>query len=133
MHELSLAGGILRIVEQAAERERFARVTRLTLAVGKLAGVEVEALRFALRAIAPGTALAEAQVEIVEPEGQARCFDCGGLTAIKGRGDPCGHCGGWRLEPVAGTEFRVVDLLVEDARPSEAGTMPVSADASQER
>lgn len=115
MHELSLAGGILRIVEQAAERERFARVTRLTLAVGKLAGVEIEALRFALVAIAPGTPLAEAQVEIVEPQGQARCFDCGDLTVIKERGDPCEHCGGWRLEPVAGTEFRVVDLLVEDA------------------
>ena len=115
MHELSLAGGILRIVEHAAERERFARVTRLTLEVGKLAGVEVEALRFALGAIAPGTPLADAVVEIVAPEVQARCFDCGGLTAIKERGDPCRHCGGWRLDPVAGTGFRVVDLLVEDA------------------
>lgn len=115
MHELSLAGGILRIVEQAAERERFARVTRLTLEVGKLAGVEVEALRFALGAIAPGTPLDDAAVEIVEPEGQARCFDCGGLTAIKERGDPCRHCGGWRLDPVGGAGFRVLDLLVEDA------------------
>jgi hydrogenase nickel incorporation protein HypA/HybF len=115
MHELSLAGGILRIVEQAAARDRFARVTRLKLEVGKLAGVEVEALRFALGAIAPDTLLADAAVEIVEPEGRARCFDCGGLTAIKERGEPCGHCGGWRLDPVAGTELRVVDLLVEDA------------------
>lgn len=116
MHELSLAGGILRIVEQAAGRERFARVTRLRLEVGKLAGVEVEALRFALGAIAPQTPLAGAEIEIDEPEGQARCFDCGKLTAIKERGDPCGHCGGWRLEPVGGTQFRVVDLLVEDGK-----------------
>jgi hydrogenase nickel incorporation protein HypA/HybF len=115
MHELSLAGGILRIVEQAAARERFSRVTRLKLEVGKLAGVEVEALRFALGAIAPETPLAGAEVEIVEPEGRARCFDCGALTVIKERGEPCGQCGGWRLDPVAGTEFRVVDLLVEDA------------------
>jgi hydrogenase nickel incorporation protein HypA/HybF len=114
MHELSLAGGILRIVEQAAVRERFERVTRLTLEVGKLSGVEVEALRFSLGAIAPGTPLAGAQIEIDETEGQARCFDCDNLTVIKERGDPCGHCGGWRLEPVAGTQFRVIDLLVED-------------------
>lgn len=112
MHELSLAGGILRIVEQAAERERFARVTRLTLEVGKLAGVEVEALRFALRAIAPQTLLAGAAVEIREPDAQARCRDCGELTPIKRRGDPCGHCGGWWLEPISGTELRVLELLV---------------------
>ena len=31
MHEMSLAGGILRVVEQAAEREGFARVQQLTL------------------------------------------------------------------------------------------------------
>jgi hydrogenase nickel incorporation protein HypA/HybF len=114
MHELSLAGGVLRIVEQTAERDRFARVTRITLEVGKLAGVEVEALRFALRAIATGTLLQDAAIEIVEPDAQARCFDCGQLTPIKERGDPCGQCGGWRLEPVAGTELRLLELLVAD-------------------
>lgn len=114
MHELSLAGGILRIIEQAAERERFTRLRRLTLEVGKLAGVEVEALRFALAAMAPGTLLANAEIEIREPGGRARCFDCGHLTEIKERGEPCGYCGGWRLDPVAGTGFRVVDLMVDD-------------------
>jgi len=57
MHEMSLAGGILKVVDDAAEREPFARVQRLTLSAGALAGVEVRALRFALEAIAPGTRL----------------------------------------------------------------------------
>ena len=40
MHEASLAGGILQLVERTAERERFARVTHLRLEAGQLAGVE---------------------------------------------------------------------------------------------
>ena len=48
MHEASLAGGILQLVEDAARREKFRRVTLLRLEAGQLAGVETRALRFAL-------------------------------------------------------------------------------------
>ena len=73
---MSLAGGILRIVEDAAARERFGRVRCLALEAGVLAGVEVRALRFALEAIAPGTVLEGATIEIDEPPGSAWCMAC---------------------------------------------------------
>ena len=114
MHEMSLAGGVLELVERSAADEGFRRVSCLRLAVGKLSGVELESLRFALETIAPGTCLAGARVEIDEPAGEALCLGCGKLTAIKERGDACGHCGSYRLQPTGGTELRVVDLLVED-------------------
>ena len=114
MHEMSLAGGVLRLVEEAAAREGFERVNRLKLEVGKLSGVEVEALRFALSAIAPGTCLEGAAIEIDEPPGEAWCMPCGRLTPIKERGDACVHCGGYQLQATGGTELRVVDLLVDE-------------------
>ena len=114
MHELSLAGSILRIVEESARSERFVRVKRLSLEVGRLAGVEVEALRFALGAIGAGTCLEGAEIRIDEPPGRAFCLDCERLTAIAGRGEPCAECGGWRLRPVEGTGLRVVEMTVED-------------------
>lgn len=114
MHEMSLAGGILRVVERAAEREGFARVQQLTLEAGALAGVEVRALRFALEALAPGSALEGAEIVIQEPPGQAWCLRCGTTVAIQTRADPCPHCGGFQLQPTGGTELRVVDLLVQD-------------------
>ena len=40
MHEVSLAGGILQVVEQTCARDPFARVTHLRLQAGALAGVE---------------------------------------------------------------------------------------------
>jgi hydrogenase nickel incorporation protein HypA/HybF len=69
MHELSLADGILRLVEDAATREQFRRVAHLHLEAGTRAGVEVSALRFALEAIAPGTCLEGARISIDEPQG----------------------------------------------------------------
>lgn len=114
MHEASLAGGILLLVERTAERERFSRVSQLRLAAGLLAGVEVSALRFALQAIAPGTLLEGARIDIDEPPGEARCMDCGFIVRIAQRGDACTHCGGYRLQLTGGTELKVIDMLVED-------------------
>ena len=114
MHELSLAGGIVRLVEDAAERERFRRVSLLRLEAGALSGVEVRALRFALEASVPGTCLEGAEILIDEPPGTAWCLGCGRSVAIGSRADACPSCGGIRLQPTGGTELRVVDLIVHD-------------------
>lgn len=114
MHEASLAGGILQLVEDAARREGFRRVTQLRLQAGQLAGVEPRALRFALEALSPGTCLQDAHFEIEEPPGEAWCLPCGQTVAIAQRGDACPHCGHYQLQPTGGTELKVLDMLVED-------------------
>lgn len=114
MHEMSLAGGILRVVEDAATREHFRRVSRLRLEAGALAGVEVRALRFALEAMQPGSVLAGAVIEIDERPGSAWCMSCCESVEISARGDACPGCGGWRLTPTGGTELKVRELIVHD-------------------
>ncbi len=118
MHELSLAGGVLRLVEQAAAREGFQRAQRLVLEAGALAGVEVRALRFALDAIAPGTCLEGCTIHIEEPPGQAWCMACSQSVPLAARGDACPQCGSFQLQPTGGTELRVRELLVEDTNES---------------
>lgn len=113
MHEVSLAGGILKIAEDAARRENFTRVTQLRLEAGALSGVEIPALRFALEAIAPQTCLEGAHIEIETPAATAWCMGCNASVPIDARGDACPQCGGYRLQPTSGTELRVVDMLVE--------------------
>jgi hydrogenase nickel incorporation protein HypA/HybF len=115
MHELSLASGILQIVQDAATRERFARVRRLTLTIGAFAGVEEEALRFALEALAPGTLLQNAEIVLEHCDGRAWCLNCEAPVTIGSRLDDCPRCGGHRLQITGGTELQVKDLLVEDA------------------
>lgn len=114
MHELSLADSILRLVEDAAVRDRFRRVAHLRLEAGALAGVEVSALRFALDALARGTCLEGAQITIDEPPGRAWCERCETGVIISSRADPCPLCGGYPVRPTGGSELRVVDLLVQD-------------------
>ena len=115
MHELSLAGGILRVVEDAAARERFTRVKRLVLEAGALAGVEVRALRFALESLAPGGVLDGAEIQIDEPAGSAWCMVCGDTMPIASRADACPRCGRWQLTPTGGTELKVRELIVQDS------------------
>ena len=57
MHEASLAGGVLQLVEDTARREGFSRLLELRLEAGQLSGVDLRALRFALDSLAPGTLL----------------------------------------------------------------------------
>lgn len=113
MHELSLAGSILDIVEAAARREAFRRVRGLRLAVPALSGVEVPALRFALQSIAPATLLEGAELTIDEPPASARCLDCGASIEVSAHELGCPQCGSacWQLGD--DNRMRVVDLLVE--------------------
>lgn len=114
MHELSLAGGIVKLVEDAAARDHFRRVSQLRLEAGALSGVEVRALRFALDAVIPGTCLEGAAIDIDEPPGSAWCLRCAETVEIGSRTDPCPRCGGHQIQPTGGTELRVLDLLVHD-------------------
>ena len=112
MHELSLAGGILRVLEQTRARDSFERLIHLRLEAGALCGVEISSLRFALEAIAPDTCLEGALIDIDEPPGSAWCLPCGQSVSILTRLDACPLCGGYQLQPTGGIELRVVDMQV---------------------
>ncbi|MBL8328487.1 MAG: hydrogenase maturation nickel metallochaperone HypA [Rubrivivax sp.] len=114
MHEMSLAGGILRVIEDSAAKEGFGRVQRLTLEAGALSGVETRALRFALEAVSQGTLLEGAEIQIDEPPGRAWCMRCCETVTIATRADPCPQCGSFQLQPTGGTELKVRDLIVQD-------------------
>jgi hydrogenase nickel incorporation protein HypA/HybF len=112
MHELSLAGGILQVLEQTRLRDPFERVTHLRLQAGALASVELSALRFALESIAPGTVLDGAHIDIDEQPGTAWCLPCGQSVPVFSRLDLCPLCDGAQLQVTGGTDLRVVDLRV---------------------
>ena len=114
MHEASLAGGVLQLVEETARGEGFSRLLALRLEAGALAGVDVRALRFALECLAPGTLLEGARIEIVEPPGRVWCLACSQAVTIGQRGDACPACGSYQLQVTGGMELRVLDMRVSD-------------------
>jgi hydrogenase nickel incorporation protein HypA/HybF len=111
MHELGICLNIVAIVSEAAGGRR---VRRVTLEVGKLAGVLSEALAFSFPVAAAGTALADAVLDIREIAGRARCTACGSEFAIATRVTPCA-CGCRRLVRIAGEELNVKSMEIEEA------------------
>lgn len=112
MHEMSLCEGILQVVEDAAAREGFDRVTAVRLEIGRFAGVEPKALHFGFDVVTKGTVAEDARLEIIDLPGEAFCFDCAETVELEARVAPCPGCGGARLTPTGGTEMRIKDLEV---------------------
>jgi hydrogenase nickel incorporation protein HypA/HybF len=113
MHEMSLAEGILQIVEDAASAQGFRRVTQVRLEIGALAGVEVEALRFCMDLVLKGSLAEGAELVLDRLPGAGYCLGCGERVEIGALYDPCPSCGGFQVQPTGGTEKRVKDLLVD--------------------
>lgn len=113
MHEMSLAEGILQIVEDAARNQGFSRVKEVRLEIGALSGVEVEALSFCLDVVLKGGVADGARVELERVPGRGYCMQCEDTVEIAALYDACPRCGGYQVQATAGTEMRVKDLLVE--------------------
>ncbi len=66
MHELGITRNVVAI---CAEQARGAKVRRVTLEIGKQAGVLAESIRFCFDICAKDTAVEGATLEILEPAG----------------------------------------------------------------
>jgi len=115
LHELSFAAQILRCVEQQAREHRAPRVSRLRLRVGRLSGVNRDNLAFCLEAVADGSVMQGAQIEVDEAGPELVCPSCGRLP-VDGMVKPvCPACGK-EAELVLNTEVTIeeVELDVEE-------------------
>ena len=113
MHEMSLAMGVLQIVEEAARAQHFRRVRSVLLEIGELSMVEAEAMRFCFDAVSRGTLAEGAVLNVVEVAGQGLCFNCNMTVPLAALYDPCPACGGHPVQATGGTEMRVKELEVE--------------------
>lgn len=111
MHELSIAEGILEIVERTARSNDVKRVKAVLVSIGELAGVDIPSLEFAWTSVRKGGPAENAALEIERPRGEAWCLTCEKTVPLKRYGDPCPDCGGYRLAATGGTEMKVVDIL----------------------
>ncbi len=119
MHEMSLAQGILQIVEDTLAREGGGRVSLIRLEIGRLAGVELDALRFGFEVVCRGGPAEGATLEVDEPEGQAWCMLCSKTVSLAAVGEPCPDCGSHQLQVTGGTglSVREIGIVADGATP----------------
>ena len=109
MHELALMGRVIAAVES---RVRPARVARVRIQIGKLAGVLPETVQFCFAICARGTALDGAALEIDEVRGRGHCRRCGADVGMETSADPCA-CGSLEIDVVGGKELRIETVEVQ--------------------
>lgn len=114
MHEMSIAEGIIEIVERTAGRSGVTRVKEVRIEVGELAGVHISSLEFAWVSVTRGGPAEGSRLVIERPRGEAWCLDCAKTVPLTKYGDPCPVCGGFHLAATGGTEMRVIDFVPED-------------------
>lgn len=113
MHEMSLAEGVVQIIEDAARDQGFTKVKTVFLEIGWLSSVEPDAMAFCFDAVSRGTIADGAKLEVIDVPGAGQCLSCGKTVEISAVFDPCPECGGYPVHPTAGTEMRVRELEVD--------------------
>ena len=76
MHEIGIMESAVATVLDQARLRDAQQVHRIVLRIGRLAGVEPDALRFAFEVVAAGTLVAGAELEIETVPARARCASC---------------------------------------------------------
>jgi len=113
MHEMSLAESVREIVEETARANGARRVAAVRLEIGRLAQVEIDAMRFAFEVVKRGSLADSARLEIVEVDATAWCMQCSAPVAITCRGEACPRCNGWQLQVSGGDRMRVMDIEIK--------------------
>jgi len=113
MHEGAIAESIVDILKDTAEENSLNKITRVVLKIGKMSGVMIDALLFALEALKNEESLIEdAEFEVVENNIKAHCFVCdkdfyfeesSGIVLI------CPECS-MPLEIIEGKEMEIVEI-----------------------
>lgn len=114
MHELGLAQEIIARVVERARAEGAARVSEVTLRIGRLSLVVPDSLSFYFTLCAQGTLAEGARLSIEGCAGQARCGICREVFEFAAPLALCprGHAG---LQWLSGFELDVVRMRIEDA------------------
>lgn len=112
MHEMTIAEGVVRVLQEQAAVQRFQQVKTVWLEIGPFAMVEPAALAFCFDAVTRDTLAAGAALKIIQREGLAYCAECLKEVPVQRRYDPCPECNCQALQILQGDEMRIKELEV---------------------
>ena len=113
MHELTLAKGIIQIVESEAKKHGFTKVLEISLCIGEYSGIVPDCLREFFPLAAEGTPAQGAALRIESVPAAFQCLDCGYEGPVDRKEACCPRCKSSAIKLTAGREFYVANLKVE--------------------
>lgn len=112
MHEMSIALNIMKIAEEELEKANGKRIEKIHISVGKLAGVVVESLRFALDVSRKDGPLLNTDITIDEVPAKMKCLNCGHEFESDDFYVTCPTCNEYKLEALSGKELIIKSLTI---------------------
>jgi len=113
MHELSIATSIVDITWQHARQQGGGRVTGVTLRIGRLSCVHVDALRSSFDLVTEGTPLAGASLAVIEVPVRIWCAICKAVVELPGiQRFACPTCGHLSCDIRAGRELDLESIQI---------------------
>jgi len=110
MHELGIATEICQTVARLAGGRKLLAVT---VDVGVLAGVAVDALEFCITEVARDTGLGEPEITIATLGATMECA-CGNRYTVTDPLDACPSCGGYSRKIASGLDIIIREIKVEE-------------------
>ncbi len=115
MHELGIANSVVEAVRAEALRRPGARVRKVGLLLGELAGVDGEALTFCFDALVRDSELAGVPLEIELCRRRHRCLGCAEAFVVLDYQTTCPRCGSADTECIGGEELELSYLELEES------------------
>lgn len=112
MHELSIAQYIVSIAEEQARRHQASFIEEVEIEVGRLAGVELQALSFALESAVKNSMMEKASIIRHDIGAEGRCGDCGSRFTVEELFSPCPYCGSYGVALIRGKELRIKSIVI---------------------
>ncbi|MBF0406074.1 MAG: hydrogenase maturation nickel metallochaperone HypA [Candidatus Riflebacteria bacterium] len=113
MHEVGLAGSILKISLEAVGDSGAEKITSVRVKIGKYSGVEPESLRFAFDALSRDTLAEKAELVVDVPATVLQCGSCSAEYQTEDFPFLCNVCNRYCSKILHGSEFEIISLEVE--------------------
>lgn len=113
MHELSIATNIVEICEENALQNNALKITSVTLEIGALSGIVLEALETAMISAKKGSIIEQADINYKIIKGMSQCEDCGNIFESKDIFDLCPSCNSFKTKVIQGKELSVSSMDIE--------------------
>ena len=113
MHELSIMGEVVRIVELTMQVNGLTKVQTVVLQVGELSEIVPHFLEYCYAAASYKTQLEGSSIEVEIIPGIGRCNTCGKVFNIIENDGECPKCSSSDFEITSGKEFLVKQIVAE--------------------
>jgi hydrogenase nickel incorporation protein HypA/HybF len=114
MHELGIAASILESVQKEAERHAGARISKVGVKIGELAGVDPDALQFGFEVLVKDTEWEKLVLDLEYIPRTQRCPKCAYDFRMTDFDPRCPLCGELATECISGEELDIAYMEVDE-------------------